>query len=103
MSSILSTVVAIGCLALALTLMPSGAAWWQKILVGIFSVAFGFRIGTMLGAPAIKGLDRFTMFLLSLTFLFMIFGVLALPAMAGGVLILVGFTWRYVVAIVMRS
>jgi hypothetical protein len=99
---IIHTVIALGCLAAALILMPAQAAWWQRTLVAIFSISFGFRLGTFLVFSAMPGVNRFALFLVSLTFVFLAVGVLCLPHYTGWVLILAGFTWRFIVGLVMR-
>jgi len=99
---IFHVVISMGCLVLALMLMPAQAAWWQKALVGIFSVSFGFRMGALLFIASRPELKWFPVLLKSFTFIFMAVGVLLLPHFPGVVLILAGLTWRFIVEMVMR-
>lgn len=91
-----------GCLVAALIFVPAQAAWWQKLLVWIFAVTFGFRMGTLLFIASRPELKWFPFLLKSLTFIFMAVGVLFLPHFTGFVLILAGLTWRFIVEMVMR-
>jgi hypothetical protein len=99
---VIHTLIAMGCLTATLILMPAQAAWWQKALAAIFSVSFGFRIGTFLVFSHTPGINRFALFLLSITFIFLGVGVLLLPSYTGVILILAGLTWRFIVGFVMR-
>ena len=96
------TVIAMGCLVAALILLPAQVMWWQRLLVGIFAVAFGFRMGTLLFLSSQPQIKWFPILLKSFTMIFMALGVVFLPHFTGVVLILAGLTWRFIVEMVMR-